>query len=68
MEGEGEGEHGGEAGGVGAEEGAEGVEEGEEVDGVACMRWVEGWGEDGGDYEPVDGVGVRGVEGVGEGG
>lgn len=61
MEGEREGEYGGEAGGVGAEEGAEEVEEGEDVGGIAGVWWVECWGEDGGDYEAVDGLQFVGV-------
>lgn len=38
-----------------AEESAEGVEELQEVLWVVCVWRIEGWGEEGGDYEAVDG-------------
>lgn len=51
---------------MGAEEGSEGVEEGKDVRGMAGMRRVEGWGEDGGDDETVDGLRAGGEQGVAE--
>lgn len=51
---------------MGAEQGAEGVEEGQDVRGMAGVRWVEGWGENGGDYKTVDGLRFGGEQGVAE--
>lgn len=39
-----------------AEKGAEGVEEGEEIKGTAGVGWVEGWREEGGEDEAMDGL------------
>lgn len=51
---------------MGSEKGAEGVEEGEEVCGIAGVGRIEGWGEESGYDEAVDGLWMV-LEGLFEG-